>query len=170
MIYLFIACHTLFTCIMIQYFYHKIHYDAKTIFFHVNMTYSIIFQWEPVQYFNNKIICDLVETKPTGIISIMVCMIWQYLNNHTSFCSESIIWSGVKMLWDVSVLYWLCMVFILQDEECLRPGNATDDSFLEKLSTKLGGHPHYLSYTTANVQDRRSIGRNVSEKRSKAYW
>lgn len=26
--------------------------------------------WEPVQYFNNKIICDLIEGKP-GIISLM---------------------------------------------------------------------------------------------------
>ena len=30
------------------------------------------FQWEPVEYFNNKIICDLVEAKPVGIIAIMV--------------------------------------------------------------------------------------------------
>eukprot|EP00061_Rhincodon_typus_P004792 g23445.t1 len=27
--------------------------------------------WEPVQYFNNKIICDLVEEKHKGIISIL---------------------------------------------------------------------------------------------------
>lgn len=31
-----------------------------------------VFQWEPVQYFNNKIICDLVEEKFKGIISILV--------------------------------------------------------------------------------------------------
>ena len=29
-------------------------------------------QWEPVQYFNNKIICDLVEEEFKGIISILV--------------------------------------------------------------------------------------------------
>lgn len=29
-------------------------------------------QWEPVQYFNNKIICDLVEEKFKGVISILV--------------------------------------------------------------------------------------------------
>jgi len=28
-------------------------------------------QWEAVEYFNNKIICDLVEAKPIGIISIL---------------------------------------------------------------------------------------------------
>lgn len=32
----------------------------------------IYLQWEPVQYFNNKIICDLVEGKPMGVIAIMV--------------------------------------------------------------------------------------------------
>ncbi|KAK2166168.1 hypothetical protein LSH36_41g12014 [Paralvinella palmiformis] len=48
----------------------------------------------------------------------------------------------------------------IEDEECLRPGNATDGSFLEKLSVKLGGHPHFLSYTTANVQDKRHIARD----------
>lgn len=32
-------------------------------------------QWEPVQFFNNKIICDLVEEKHRGIISILVCRI-----------------------------------------------------------------------------------------------
>lgn len=32
----------------------------------------VCLQWEPVQYFNNKIICDLVEEKFKGIISILV--------------------------------------------------------------------------------------------------
>lgn len=31
-------------------------------------------QWEPVPYFNNKIICDLVEEKHRGIISLLVKM------------------------------------------------------------------------------------------------
>lgn len=30
-------------------------------------------QWETVQYFDNKIICDLIEEKHKGIISILVC-------------------------------------------------------------------------------------------------
>lgn len=37
--------------------------------------YCILFlsaQWEPVPYFNNKIICDLVEEKYRGIISLLV--------------------------------------------------------------------------------------------------
>ena len=30
------------------------------------------FQWEPVEYFNNNIICDLVDEKHQGIISVLV--------------------------------------------------------------------------------------------------
>lgn len=38
-------------------------------------------QWEPVQYFNNKIICDLVEEKFKGIISILVRKCHQWVQN-----------------------------------------------------------------------------------------
>lgn len=31
-----------------------------------------MFQWETVKYFDNKIICDLIEEKHKGIISILV--------------------------------------------------------------------------------------------------
>ena len=34
---------------------------------------SVYFQWETVEYFDNKIICDLIEEKHKGIISILVC-------------------------------------------------------------------------------------------------
>uniref|UniRef100_A0A3P8WT86 Myosin IH n=1 Tax=Cynoglossus semilaevis TaxID=244447 RepID=A0A3P8WT86_CYNSE len=63
-------------------------------------------EWEPVQFFNNKIICDLVEEKHRGIISIL-------------------------------------------DEECLRPGDATDLTFLERLEDKMGNHPHFVT----NIKD-----------------
>uniref|UniRef100_A0A3P8Z0E6 Myosin IHb n=1 Tax=Esox lucius TaxID=8010 RepID=A0A3P8Z0E6_ESOLU len=59
-------------------------------------------EWEPVPYFNNKIICDLVEEKFKGIIAVL-------------------------------------------DEECLRPGEATDMTFLEKLEEKMAGHPHFIT-------------------------
>lgn len=35
---------------------------------------------------------------------------------------------------------------LLQDEECLRPGEATDLSFLEKLEEKVGDHAHFVTY------------------------
>ncbi|XP_047676444.1 myosin Ic, paralog b isoform X2 [Tachysurus fulvidraco] len=73
--------------------------------------------WEPVQYFNNKIICDLVEEKFKGIISIL-------------------------------------------DEECLRPGDATDLTFLEKLEGTLGGHAHFLTHKLADGKTRKVMGRD----------
>ncbi|XP_063258643.1 unconventional myosin-Ic isoform X2 [Prinia subflava] len=72
--------------------------------------------WEPVQYFNNKIICDLVEEKFKGIISIL-------------------------------------------DEECLRPGDATDTTFLEKLEETVKNHPHFLTHKLADQKTRKSLGR-----------
>ena len=39
-------------------------------------------QWEPVEYFDNKIICDLVESKPNGIIAIMVSSLAACLTTH----------------------------------------------------------------------------------------
>ncbi|XP_037547694.1 unconventional myosin-Ih [Nematolebias whitei] len=73
-------------------------------------------EWEPVPYFNNKIICDLVEEKFRGIISLL-------------------------------------------DEECLRPGEATDLTFLEKIEEKIGGHPHFVTHKLANKDTRKTLNR-----------
>ncbi|XP_029956163.1 unconventional myosin-Ic [Salarias fasciatus] len=73
-------------------------------------------EWETVQYFDNKIICDLIEEKHKGIISIL-------------------------------------------DEECLRPGETCDVSFLEKLEDKVGGHPHFITHKLANGKTRRVMSR-----------
>uniref|UniRef100_G3T9C1 Myosin IH n=1 Tax=Loxodonta africana TaxID=9785 RepID=G3T9C1_LOXAF len=72
-------------------------------------------EWEPIQYFNNKIICDLVEERHKGIISIL-------------------------------------------DEECIRPGPATDLSFLEKLEEKVGKHAHFQTRKLAGPKGRQRIG------------
>ncbi|XP_016898327.1 unconventional myosin-Ih [Cynoglossus semilaevis] len=73
-------------------------------------------EWEPVQFFNNKIICDLVEEKHRGIISIL-------------------------------------------DEECLRPGDATDLTFLERLEDKMGNHPHFVTHKLADKTTRKTLER-----------
>uniref|UniRef100_A0AAQ6A1C0 Myosin motor domain-containing protein n=1 Tax=Amphiprion ocellaris TaxID=80972 RepID=A0AAQ6A1C0_AMPOC len=72
--------------------------------------------WETVQYFDNKIICDLIEEKHKGIISIL-------------------------------------------DEECLRPGETCDVSFLEKLEDTVGSHPHFITHKLANGKTRRVVSR-----------
>ncbi|XP_072244088.1 unconventional myosin-Ih [Leuresthes tenuis] len=73
-------------------------------------------EWEPVQFFNNKIICDLVEERHRGIISIL-------------------------------------------DEECLRPGDATDLTFLERLEEKMGNHPHFVTHKLADKLTRKTLER-----------
>uniref|UniRef100_A0A8D0AY66 Myosin IH n=1 Tax=Sander lucioperca TaxID=283035 RepID=A0A8D0AY66_SANLU len=73
-------------------------------------------EWEPVQFFNNKIICDLVEEKHRGIISIL-------------------------------------------DEECLRPGDVTDLTFLERLEEKMGNHPHFVTHKLADKMTRKTLER-----------
>ncbi|KAK1884380.1 Unconventional myosin-Ih [Dissostichus eleginoides] len=75
-----------------------------------------VFNWESVPFFNNKIICDLVEEKHRGIISLM-------------------------------------------DEECLRPGEATDLTFLEKMEEKIAGHPHFVTHKLADQKTRKTLDR-----------
>ncbi|XP_029960506.1 unconventional myosin-Ih [Salarias fasciatus] len=73
-------------------------------------------EWESVHFFNNKIICDLVEEKHRGIIAIL-------------------------------------------DEECLRPGDATDLTFLERLEEKMGNHPHFVTHKLADKMTRKTLER-----------
>ncbi|XP_049873602.1 unconventional myosin IC isoform X2 [Pectinophora gossypiella] len=74
-------------------------------------------EWEPVEYFNNIVICDLIEARHKGIISIL-------------------------------------------DDECLRPGDASDLSFLEKLNQHLDGHPHYKSHRKVDSRTQKIMGRD----------
>lgn len=88
-------------------------------------------QWETVQYFDNKIICDLIEEKHKGIISILV----------RKTALSLYLWLFISL----SLFEKLNSVVNLQDEECLRPGETCDVSFLEKLEDTVGGHPHFVT-------------------------
>lgn len=74
-------------------------------------------QWVPIEYFNNKIICDLVEEKHKGIIAVL-------------------------------------------DEECLRPGDATDMTFLNKLEEVVGSHRHFISHRATDSKTRKTMQRD----------
>lgn len=74
-------------------------------------------EWIQVEYFDNKVICNLIEEKHKGIISIL-------------------------------------------DEECLRPGEPTDFTFLEKLTAQLADHPHYICHEKASTQIKKTMGRD----------
>lgn len=74
-------------------------------------------EWQKVEYFDNTIICDLIEEKHKGIIALM-------------------------------------------DEECLRPGDATDKTLLAKMDNRLEGHRHYISHKKADVALQKVMGRD----------
>ncbi|KAI8810433.1 P-loop containing nucleoside triphosphate hydrolase protein [Cladochytrium replicatum] len=62
--------------------------------------------WTEITYFNNRTICELIESKRTGIIAFL-------------------------------------------DEECARPGEVTDLTFLDKVETNQAKHPHFQSRINA---------------------
>ncbi|KAH9389795.1 Unconventional myosin-Ih [Tyrophagus putrescentiae] len=68
-------------------------------------------EWEPVKYFNNQIICDLIEQRHKGIIDFL-------------------------------------------DEECLRPGEPNDFTFLAKLEENLGQHSRMALVKGLNNKNR----------------
>ncbi|CAD7080323.1 unnamed protein product [Hermetia illucens] len=74
-------------------------------------------EWVPVEYFDNKVICNLIEEKYKGIISML-------------------------------------------DEECLRPGDPTDMTFLEKMNDQLGYHEHYICHSKASTAVQKTMGRD----------
>ena len=44
--------------------------------------------------------------------------------------------------------YILTGIIALMDEECLRPGEATDKTLLVKMNDRLSDHKHYFSFET----------------------
>ncbi|KAM5254323.1 unconventional myosin-Ia isoform 2-T3 [Hipposideros larvatus] len=65
--------------------------------------------WKKVDYFDNGIICNLIEHNQRGILAML-------------------------------------------DEECLRPGEVSDSTFLAKLNQLFSKHSHYESKVTQNAQ------------------
>ncbi|XP_015914196.2 unconventional myosin-Ic isoform X3 [Parasteatoda tepidariorum] len=77
---------------------------------------------------------------------------------------ENIVWEPVeyfnnKIICDLVEERHKGIIAIL-DEECLRPGEATDITFLSKLEKTVGNHPHFLTHSTANSKVRKTIDRN----------
>jgi len=50
------------------------------------------------------------------------------------------------------------------DEECLRPGEPTDKSFLAKMNENLSRHKHYISHEKAGKDLQKSMTREVRPK------
>lgn len=56
-------------------------------------------------------------------------------------------------------ILWTGIISIL-DEECLRPGDASDLTFLSKMNQLLHQHPHYLSHAKGDTKIKKTIDRN----------
>jgi hypothetical protein len=50
------------------------------------------------------------------------------------------------------------------DEECLRPGEPTDKSFLAKMNENLSSHDHYISHRKAGKELQKTMSREVRFK------
>jgi myosin-1 len=74
-------------------------------------------EWEQVEYFDNKIICDLVDEKHQGILAVL-------------------------------------------DDECLRPGDVSDQTFLVKLIEIVGSHNHFITHEKLDYEGRKTIERD----------
>ncbi|XP_075706286.1 unconventional myosin-Ia [Rhinoderma darwinii] len=66
-------------------------------------------KWTRIDFFDNEIICNLIEDNTNGILAVL-------------------------------------------DEECLRPGNVSDATFLSKLGQRFGNHKHFKSKATQNLK------------------
>ena len=59
-------------------------------------------------------------------------------------------------------MYIYMIIIFMQDEECVRPGEPTDDTFLAKMSNNIGSHAHFISHqSAADTATRKSIARTV---------
>lgn len=67
----------------------------------------------------------------------------------------------VYIIYNIFYLLIFIGIISLMDEECLRPGEPTDLSFLEKLNVNLNNHPHYISHMKADLQTQKVMGRDV---------
>ncbi|XP_074652154.1 unconventional myosin-Ia-like [Tubulanus polymorphus] len=87
-------------------------------------------EWVHVDYFNNAVICDLIEKGP---FQKTRCVVDENLSKHPV---------GI-----------LCIL----DEECMRPGKVCDMTFLDKLNHHCEFHPHYESRKCRKTQSDKSL-------------
>lgn len=59
--------------------------------------------------------------------------------------------SVTAKLYEFVVTIFDLSVHVSQDEECLRPGDASDLTFLEKLEDTVGGHAHFVTLVWSHL-------------------
>lgn len=94
-------------------------------------------EWTNIEYFNNAVICDLIENVSVSpeLFSTNRQSEVQLKSDYYFFLSHHQNQNGI-----------LAML----DEECLRPGTVTDETFLDKLNTVCAEHQHFESRLSKN--------------------
>jgi myosin-1 len=75
-------------------------------------------EWTHIEYFDNAVICDLIENPRVGILGLL-------------------------------------------DDECLRPGSASDLTLLDKINRKHSQHKHFESRASKQLLGDHSLGQNA---------
>lgn len=115
-------------------------------------------EWTNIDYFNNAIICDLIEN---------VSQFPPRLKRRTqkfliqSQCDWLDVWFGDSgsVFYKLEPFSYLLSqnqngILAMLDEECLRPGTVTDETFLDKLNTICAEHQHFESRQSKNSKFR----------------
>lgn len=102
-------------------------------------------KWKPIEYFNNKVVCDLIENK-------LVSPKWQHLNAISTNVSLFCLWLPRYMSNNplqnppgiMSVLDDVCATMYAK-------GEGADGTLLQKLSAVVGTHEHFNSWSSGFV-------------------
>lgn len=94
-------------------------------------------EWTNIEYFNNAVICDLIEN-----VSVSA----ELFGSHQQSGDVQLIFFKFYLLRYQNQNGILAML----DEECLRPGTVTDETFLDKLNTVCAEHQHFESRLSKN--------------------
>ena len=133
---------------------HIIHYTTFNV---CTCNVVVCVQWVQVEYFDNKIICDLVDEKHQGILAVLV-----RLHHYTYALEHSMLYTMFGSICPSHVItcdaYFSTCVCV-QDDECLRPGDVSDQTFLVKLIEAVGSHNHFITLvTTTNTVGYTGLG------------
>ncbi|CAG9125706.1 unnamed protein product [Plutella xylostella] len=131
--------------------------------------------WTPVAYFNNRVICELIDAPHQGIIAIMdeACLNPTKPRDVSKRAKKQLSRLSVRILCPVLVLKqqeysregitWTPVAYFnnrvicelidaphqgiiaIMDEACLNPTKISDRQLLEAMDKRLSGHKHYTS-------------------------
>lgn len=95
-------------------------------------------KWTPIEYFNNKVVCDLIESKVVSLNFPHTCKFHFHYNNsltNTLFMG----WITQNPPGIMSILDDVCATMHAK-------GEGADQTLLQKLQSQIGAHEHFNSW------------------------